>query len=1022
MPACAQVVYLHVPAGDAGKSIPELSRQSGVQIIGPGNALHGVITPEVEGSFDVVAALELMLRETGLKVSRSAEGVITISLAKSENTCNDEGETMNRKSRLATTTSWLAMLFAGVNCAAAQSSGGGMDGAALETVVVSGIRSSLNKAEQIKRSESNIVDAIVPEDIGKLPDVTVGDALQRITGVQVTRNNNQVTGINIRGLPNVITTLNGNEVFTTTGRTFAFQNLPAEVLSGLSVYKTVSADQVEGGISGLVDVRTHRPFDFDGLQVAGSATAAYGTVVQKWTPNLSFLVSDRWKTSAGEFGALFNLSWKKDPYNYVTSWSGTPRNPLTAAQTGLAVPIILPNVGTSTNEGTREYPEANIALQFRPNNDMEVHFDLLWTGWRSRFASAVFNPSTTAANLPVSNVGLHPNGCVTLLTSTYGCTVDSVTVGNAKTTPYTYTSNQAHDSMSDDFIGSLGMKYTHGPWLMEAEFSGISSAYHDEREIIDMNVRNSILTISNMNYRGHPVWNVSVDPTAPANYYLQGLNESFDVSRGSQYAWSGHVTYQFSDFPITSVDAGARYALRKATSLSTGGVVLTNAPGGNGNTSALGTFGEDFFEYMPGYAGYPAFVMPSTNFLLDDTDQIRAWYHAAPSLTANPASTFRDDESATSFWLKANYEFSLFSFPVDGQFGVRTVTVGRTLTGTQADKIPAVTNTTGASLVLGGVTYAPGATITAAYTKLTPYTTVTHGTDVLPSISARVHLSDDLQVHASFGKTMTLPGFGSLNPSTNITPPAVNRQGSGSAGNPYLAPTRATAYDVSLEYYFPGGGSATIAGFYRDVKGYVIPVTETRPYDPAYCVANGIPQGDNTAMCNVNISTSTSSGAGYIEGYEVAVQKFADFLPGFWSGFGAQLNYTWIQSTAPIQGNQYFAATVGDLTNVSPNNYSAVLLFEKYGFSARLAATYRSKFIEGYYPGNNTTPPINVVKPTTYLDFGTTYNVTPQITVTGAITNILGEAYHSYAGTEMFPRDTRIVNKTYKVGLHYRLN
>jgi TonB-dependent receptor len=1014
-------MHLHVPAGDAGKSIPELSRQSGVQIIGPGNALHGVITPEVEGTFDVVAALELMLRETDLKVTRSAEGVITISLVKAADTCNDEGETMNNKTRLATTTSWLAMLFATVNCAAAQTSGG-MEGATLETVVVSGIRSSLNKAEQIKRTETNIVDAIVPEDIGKLPDVTVGDALQRITGVQVTRSNNQVTGVNIRGLPNVITTLNGNEVFTTTGRTFAFQNLPAEVLSGLSVYKTVSADQVEGGISGLVDVRTHRPFDFDGLQVAGSATAAYGTVVQKWTPNLSFLVSDRWKTKIGEFGALFNVSWKKDPYNYVTSWSGTPRNPLTTAQTGLPVPIILPNVGTSTNAGTREYPEANLALQFRPSDEMEVHFDLLWTGWRARFSSGNFNPSTTGANLPVSNVVLRKDGCTTLLTSTYACTVDSITVGNATTTPDTVSSNQAHDSMSDDFIGSLGMKYNHGNLLMEAEFSGVSSAYHDSNEIVDMNIRKAILTITDLTYRGHPVWNISVDPTVPANFYLKQLNEAFEYSRGSQYAWSGHVMYSFNDFPITSIDAGARYATRKATAISTGGVVLTNPPGGVGNVSALDTFGPDFFEYMPGYAGYPSFLMPSTNFLRENIAQVRSWYKAAPSLTANPASTFRDDESAMSFWLKANYEFSLFSFPIDGQFGVRTVTIGRTLNGTMTDKMPALTNTGTSPIVLGGVTYAPGATITPAYTKLTPYTLPSHGTDVLPSISARVHVTDDFQVHASFGKTITYPGFGALNPAANVTPPATNRQGSASAGNPNLSPVRATAYDVSFEYYFPGGGSATIAGFYRDVKGYTISVNETRPYDSDYCTANGISQGSPTAMCNVVVSTKSSAGAGYIEGYEVAVQKFADFLPGFWSGFGAQLNYTWIQSTAPITGNQYFPTMIGDLTNVSPNNYSAVLLFEKYGFSARLAATYRSKFIEGYYPGNNTTPPVNVVKATTYLDFGMNYNVTPQITVTGAITNILGEAYHSYAGTEMFPRDTRIVNKTYKIGLHYRLN
>ncbi len=110
----------------------------------------------------------------------------------------------------------------------------------LAEIVVTGYRASLNAAEEIKKNDANVVDSIVARDVGKLPDVTVGDALQRITGVQVTRNNNQVTGVNVRGLPNVITTLNGDEIFTTTQRTFNFQNLPAEVLAGLNVYKTSS--------------------------------------------------------------------------------------------------------------------------------------------------------------------------------------------------------------------------------------------------------------------------------------------------------------------------------------------------------------------------------------------------------------------------------------------------------------------------------------------------------------------------------------------------------------------------------------------------------------------------------------------------------------------------------------------------------------------------------------------------------------------------------------------------------------
>lgn len=1013
---------LHISEPSMGGALSELARQAHVQLLYPYNLVLIRGVHPVVGQYTVSEALELLLKGTGFSGGLTSQGVITIT-PHNRGCTKEEGKAMFPETK--TAASVLALMVGTVGMSACYAQGGNASAAGtdtIETVVVSGIRSSLNRAEEIKRTSINVVDSIVPEDIGKLPDVTVGDALQRISGVQVTRGNDQVTGVNIRGLPNLITTLNGNEVFTTTGRTFAFQNLPAEVLAGLNVYKTVSADHVEGGIAGLVDVVTHRPFDFEGLEVAGSATGVYGTISQKYNPNVSVLVSDRWTTGVGEIGALLNVSFKKEWYDYPVSWSDTPHDPLPTSQTGLAQPVYVPFVGSSTSAGWREYPEVNLALQFRPNENLEFHLDALYTGWRSRYAGTFFF-SVTTDNLPLSNVTLADNGCTTLQGSKYGCMVKSAVVGGAGGHPYTASSNQAHDSQSDDFFGDFGTKYTSGPLKVESEISVVSSAFHDTREIIDMNIPNEVTTISNSNDHGHAVWSLSVDPTVASNYYLQALNESFDVARGSQYAWKGDVAYHFDDFPITDVEFGSRYAFRKATTISVaGGDVGTQYPGGNGTATALSQFGEDFFEYKHAAAGYPAFLTASADYMLDNTAKVRQVYGAAAELTADPARTFHDDESALDFWLKANYAFDLFSIPIDGDFGVRTVSIGRTLRGTATTNIPALTNTGTDPVVLNGVTYAPGATIVSAYTRLDPYTTVTQGTDVLPNLSARIHLTDSLLAHLSVGKTMSLPDFGALNPATSILPPTINRKGSGSQGNPDLSPTRSTAYDVSFEYYFPGGGSATAAAFYRDVKGYVESVTETIPYDADYCTANGIAQGGVTAMCNVDITTSVSSGKGYIEGYELSAEKFFDFLPGFWSGFGMQANYTWIQSRAPIPGNSLYAATKGELTNVSKNNYSAVLLYEKYDLSVRLAATYRSKYIEAYYPGNDTTPPVDVVNGTTYLDLGVNYNLTNQVTLSASATNLLGEHYSSYSGTSLFPRDYRMVNKTYSFGVHYRMN
>jgi TonB-dependent receptor len=134
--------------------------------------------------------------------------------------------------------------------------------------VVTGQRAALASAQNIKRLAPQVVDSIVAQDIGKFPDNAVSDSLQRITGVQVFRDSGETNRVVIRGLPNVVTTLNGREIFTGSGRGFAFQDLPAEAVSELNVYKTSSADLIEGGIAGLVNINLHKPFDFKGFSLA----------------------------------------------------------------------------------------------------------------------------------------------------------------------------------------------------------------------------------------------------------------------------------------------------------------------------------------------------------------------------------------------------------------------------------------------------------------------------------------------------------------------------------------------------------------------------------------------------------------------------------------------------------------------------------------------------------------------------------------------------------------------------------
>lgn len=133
----------------------------------------------------------------------------------------------------------------------------------MEIIQVQGIRGSLNKAVELKRQNIQVVDAIIAEDIGKFPDNNVVEALQRVTGVQVTdRASGEANTVSIRGLTDVTTTVNGRQVFTAAGREVAIADVPAALLGSVEVFKTRSSSQVASGIAGQIDIRTHRPFDF----------------------------------------------------------------------------------------------------------------------------------------------------------------------------------------------------------------------------------------------------------------------------------------------------------------------------------------------------------------------------------------------------------------------------------------------------------------------------------------------------------------------------------------------------------------------------------------------------------------------------------------------------------------------------------------------------------------------------------------------------------------------------------------
>src|SRR4051812_12264052 len=189
----------------------------------------------------------------------------------------------------------------------------------LTEIVVTGIRAQLESSQARKQQATELVDAVTAEDIGSLPDRSVTEVLQRISGVAIgrvpeARDADRIAvegaGVTVRGLSWVRSELNGHSSFSAkNSRTLGFEDVPPELLAGVDVYKNPSAQQIEGGLSGTVNLRTRQPFDSEGRKFSVSVEGAYGDLAQKWEPTGSLLFSDRKETGFGDLGFLVSASY-----------------------------------------------------------------------------------------------------------------------------------------------------------------------------------------------------------------------------------------------------------------------------------------------------------------------------------------------------------------------------------------------------------------------------------------------------------------------------------------------------------------------------------------------------------------------------------------------------------------------------------------------------------------------------------------------------------------------------------------
>ncbi|MEJ2815227.1 TonB-dependent receptor [Caulobacter sp. CCG-8] len=872
------------------------------------------------------------------------------------------------------------------------------DDQTVDEIVVTGQRQAAQSAQQIKKNNDLVVDSIVAEDVGKLPDNNVADALARVTGIQVRRDSGEANSVLIRGLPNLVTLLNGREVFTTTGRYIALADIPANMLQRVDVYKSAAADQIEGGIAGAIDVRTRRPFDFSGAQFNAFGHAVYSDKAEKWNPDFGATASDRWETGAGEFGALIGVSFMERDYHEERAFNVRP-DPKTdcgngtksrtcgsfnaahpAPQDDVQGPFVM---GYIPIAGDRKRQAANFALQWRPDDTSELYFEGFVTDYKNVFELDFL-------------VGLPWLGDGNLSATVFPGTNQLKTLTNHNV--FTIMSTQANDQHSNTNQFSAGGYKELGSFKLSTDLSVTNSYFTYENPIMDTSTIVPLVQVdtshdgtAQLNYNSP-----GYDITNPSAYTIENWFDNYGKQTGGSVDWRADVVYTApSDEFIREISAGVRYADRSAESnQSYGGAAypfthtsVSTLPGLNGVSEPMAGGGPDYITTQ--------WYTPSASYLLSNTDKVRAQTallydrnvtSAAEFALRNdpvtgkrridPGMYFSDVEKTYAGYVQSKIGGDMGSVPWSGVVGLRLVRTEQTLGGNNVD--------TATSIL-----------------RYTPTTKKNSSVDLLPSANLRFDVRPDLVARLSVGRTVTRPDFAQLNPGVSLSTVASNTTFlSGSGGNPNLKPVTSDSLDTSLEWYFAPDGFLTVAYFHRNIDGYV----ETTS-------ANEVINGTTYIM-----TRPSNSGKDKLDGVEVGYQQFYDFLPGPLSGLGLQANLTFMDGSM----ENGVTGVKTDFRGLSKWSYNVAALYEKGPISGRLAYNWRQHFLDT--PNFENSGFDLIADDTAQLDGSLSYKIGDKITLTLEGVNLLDTEFKDYfTDKHLYPRDTRRYDRQVLLGFRWKM-
>jgi TonB-dependent receptor len=866
-----------------------------------------------------------------------------------------------------------------------------------EEVIVTGIRASLRESMETKREANQILDAISAEDIGQFPDKNLGEALQRITGVQITRSDGEGRNVSVRGAePNLIRVeINGVGAMPLTvgagDRAIDFRDLPVEFVSRIEVVKTPTADMTEGGIS-TVRIVTRRPFDSMEPYIAGSAQGVYSDLAEATDPKLALIGSRLFLNDT--LGALVSVQWeKRHLYAAVantTGWNrgstpttcsaaasrGALRNDFNADGTCDWYPQI-PRFQNNRRETERQ--AISSVLEWRPNDSFTTFWDLTYARGKEEVNNSLLQLNADGGLFDYANTTVGEDNTVSHIELTGN--------GVNGTLPLDLSYRNILGSLTrTQYTTALGAKWELGQFTFDGRVDYAEAKVHND----EINSTAGVFGLSRaiVDYTGSLR---APNITFPAGFDLTsgaGVNRLDSVynprdNDSDEITGSFNVEFRPDGIDWLAVKAGAQQhnyttdqKLRQKTvrlscrtpaadTVSSNNVIVAQVPcatieGIIDSTSRTNPL-EFFSTGDLGYSNRTAYWNDNTNATVEAALAAAGAVNPlagsldpnAPNSNPNTNGTFLTyldnwsvEEKTTGYFAQFGFDFPDLALPISGNVGVRYVDTD--------------TNSTGYTRVQqGSVITFPVGSIDGGYSES------------LPSMNLKVGIiPDKLVMRMAAGKVMARPSPAQLAIRRSIDIVGLT----GSRGNPSLLPFMATNYDLGFEWYLSDQSYVSLAGFRKEISRFILnrSVPEINANDGLeYSISRPV-NGDDDVTIN---------------GVEVGGQYAFDFLPGPFNGFGILANYTYQKDKGFEQRSLIDNAELS-FPGLSRDSYNASLYFENEKFSARASYNWRSRWL--ITPtGRGNLPEFN--NEYGQLDASASYNITPDLSVFLEGINLLNE-------------------------------